>query len=141
MNTVRLALWGLLGALLVLGAGWLWGASGRWDAQSALQDAQQRLRLADARGALAQARVDLFELNYGQASRHLQQARDSLNEAGRRLESGGGQPLADGVKEALARTVEAQELAASVNTSANERAAEALKALDRAAGSIPPAPK
>jgi hypothetical protein len=141
MNTLKLALWGLLGALLVLGAGWLWGASGRWDAQSALQDAQQRFWLADARGALAQARVDLFELNYGQASRHLQQARDVLNEAARRLESGSGQAPADGIKEALARTIEAQQLAASVNTSANERAAEALKALDRATGSTAPAPK
>jgi hypothetical protein len=141
MNTVRLALWGLLGALVVLGAGWLWGASGRWDAQSALQDAQQRLRLADGRGALAQARVDLFELNYGQASRHLQQAREALNEAAQHLESSGGMPLADGVREALAKVVEAQQLAASVNTSANERAAEALKALDRATSPAPPAPR
>jgi len=139
MSTVRLALWGLLAAVVVLGAGWVWGASGRWDAQAALADVQLRLRLADARGALAQARVDLFELNYGQASRRLQQARDALNDSSRRLDSDGNRPVADAVRAALAKTVDAQQLAASVNTTANERTAEALKALDQAGGA--PAPK
>ncbi len=138
MAKAKIVLWGLLVALLLLGAGWLWGSSGRWDAQAGLRDSELRLRLAEARSALARARVDLFELNYGQASRHLQQAADYMNDASGRLDQGSQKPAADSVREALAKTLEAQKLAASVNTAANERAGEALKLLDRATG-LPPA--
>jgi hypothetical protein len=75
-------------------------------------------------------------LNYGQASRHLQEAKDSLEDAAELLEK--NRPSqAEVVRNALARTVEAQQLAASVDTSANQRAAEALRLLDRAAGVQP----
>lgn len=137
MTTLKMALWGLLAALVILGIGWLWGSSGRWDAESGLREAQLRLGLADARGALASARVDLFELNYGQASRHLQRAKDALQDVQARLDTSRQAPSAGAVSDALSKTVEAQQLAASVNTTANERAADALKALDRASG--PPA--
>jgi hypothetical protein len=138
MTKLKIVLWGLVVALILVCAGWLWGSSGRWDAQAALGDSQLRMRLGDARGNLALARVDLFELNYGQASRHLQQAKDALNDAAGRLDATNQQPTAEAVRAALAKTVEAQQLAASVNTTANERAGEALKALDRAVG-LPPA--
>jgi hypothetical protein len=134
MPKVKIVLWGLLAAAVLLAAGWLWGASGRWDAQAGLRDSELRLRLSEARGALASARVDLFELNYGQASRHLEQARGALNDSARRLEEDRRQEAAAGVRDALAKTVEAQQLAAGVNTTANERAADALKSLDRAIG-------
>lgn len=137
MTTVKMVLWGVLAAIIILGVGWIWGASGRWDGEAGLRDAQSRLRLADARGSLASARVDLFELNYGQASRHLQQAKDALEDARAHLDSTGQKPSADAVRDALTKTVEAQQLAASVNTSANERAAEAVKALERATGTPP----
>ena len=137
MAKMKIVLWGLLDAVILLGAGWLWGSSGRWDAEAGLRDNQLRLRLADARGALALSRVDLFELNYGQASRHLQQAKDALNEVLGQLGSSAQKPMSDAVREALAKTVEAQQLAASVNTTANERAAEALKSLERAPAAPP----
>ncbi len=89
MAKLKIVLWGVVAALVVLALGWLWGASGRWDAEARDRDAQLRLRLADSRGALALARVDLFELNYGQASRHLQQAKDALSDASKRFESSG----------------------------------------------------
>lgn len=138
MSKLKIVLWGVVAAMVVLALGWVWGASGRWDVEASARDTQLRLRLSDARGALALARVDLFELNYGQASRHLQQAKDALADAARRFDSAGQKPQADEVRQALARTVDAQQLAASVNTAANERTAEALKALDRATG-LPPA--
>lgn len=134
MNRLKMVLWAVLAGVVILGVGWLWGSSGRWDAQSALRDAQLRGRLSDARGTLALSRVDLFELNYGQASRHLQQAKDALSDAASRLDDDKQKAAADAVRAALARTVEAQQLAASVNTSANERAAEALRQLERATG-------
>jgi hypothetical protein len=67
MAKVKMVLWGLLVGLILLGAGWLWGSSGRRDAQASLRDVELRLRLSEGRGAIARARVDLFELNYGQA--------------------------------------------------------------------------
>jgi hypothetical protein len=134
MAKAKFVLWGLVAALVLLGVGWLWGASGRWDAQASLRDSELRVRLSEAQGALARARVDLFELNYGQASRHFGQARRALDDAAGRLEKNGRKDTAGAVRDALAKTVEAQQLAASVSTSANERAAEALKSLDRAAG-------
>ncbi len=137
MTRLKMVLWGTVIALVVLGIGWVWGASGRWDAEAGQRDAHLRLRLADARGALAQARVDLFELNYGQASRHLREATDALQDASERLESDGRKPDAEAVRNALARTVEAQQLAASVDTTANGRAAEALRLLDQAPGVQP----
>jgi hypothetical protein len=134
MARFKMVLWAVLAAVIILGIGWLWGSSGRWDAQSALLDAHLRLRLADGRGALALSRVDLFELNYGQASRHLQQARDALTDAATRLDADGRKPEAEAVRAALAKTGEAQQLAASVNTAANERTAEAIRQLERATG-------
>jgi hypothetical protein len=131
-----MVLWGAVAALVILAVGWVWGSSGRWSAEAAERDARQRLRVAEARGALALARVDLFELNYGQASRHLQQAKDALQAAADGLAE--NRPSdADVVRNALARTVEAQQRAASVDTTANERAAEALRLLDRATGAQP----
>jgi hypothetical protein len=131
-----MVLWGAVAALVILGVGWVWGSSGRWSAAAAEQEARLHLHLAEARGALALARVDLFELNYGQASRHLQEGKDSLEDAAAILEK--NRPSqAEVVRNAIARTVEAQQRAASVDTSANERAAEALRLLDRAAGVQP----
>jgi hypothetical protein len=138
MAKVKIVLWGLVAAVILVGAGWMWGASGRWDAQAALRDAELRLRLSEGRAALARARVDLFELNYGQASRDLDQAKGALDDAARRLDDNRRKDAAGAVRDALAKTVEAQQLAASVNTTANERAGEALKLLDRATG-LPPA--
>lgn len=137
MAKVKIILWGLVVALVLLGAGWLWGASGRWDAQASVRDAELRLHLVEAQAALARARVDLFELNYGEAARRFGQGMRALSDAANRLDASGQKETAAAVREALAKASEAQRLAASVNTSANERAAEALKSLDRATGRPP----
>jgi hypothetical protein len=134
MTKLKILLWGVAVALALLGTGWLWGASGRWDAQASVRDAELRLRLSEAQGALARSRADLFELNYGEASRRLGQAMRSLSDAANRFDASGQKEAADTVRDALAKATQAQQLAASVNTTANERAAEALKSLDRAAG-------
>jgi hypothetical protein len=134
MAKTKIVLWGIVVALVVLVAGWLWGASGRWDAQASAKDAELRLRLSEAQASLARARVDLFELNYGEASRRIGQGMRALSDAANRLDANGQKETADAVRDAFAKATQAQQLAASVNTAANERAAEALKALDRAVG-------
>jgi hypothetical protein len=134
MAKAKIVLWGVVVALVLVGVGWLWGASGRWDAQASARDAELRLRLSDGQAALSRARVDLFELNYGQASQHLGQATRALNAAASRLDENHQKETADAVRDALSKATQAQQLAASVNTAANERAAEALRSLDRAVG-------
>ena len=56
--------------IVMLGVGYLWGASGRFSLQNALDDTRQQLDLAEARGALLEARVSLYNVNFGDASRH-----------------------------------------------------------------------
>jgi hypothetical protein len=134
MAKAKIVLFGLVAALVLLAVGWAWGASGRWDAQASAQDAELRLRLAEGQASLALARVDLFELNYGQASRRLGQALRSMSDAANRLDANGQKDTADLVRDAFAKATQAQQLASSVNTAANQRAAEALQSLDRAVG-------
>lgn len=134
MAKAKIVLWAVVAALVLLGAGWVWGASGRRDAQASVRDAELRLRLSESQAALARARVDLFELNYGEASRRFGQALRALSDAANRLDADGQKETAGVVREALAKATQAQQLAASVNTTANERAGEALRSLDRAVG-------
>lgn len=131
MSRTKLWLGVLLAAVLLLAAGWLWGASGRWAAQADQQNARLRLQVAEARSALTGARVDVYERNFGQASRHLEQAKTSLRQAASALEAAGRNDEAAAVNDALARAVKAQQLAGGVDQAANSEAAEALKILDR----------
>ena len=80
---------GAFGALLIalLGA-WLWGATGNSDLDRALRASELRDDLREAYASLLGARVDLYERNFGSASRHLENARGLLRRAearGRRL--------------------------------------------------------
>ncbi len=132
MAKLKIGLWAVLVLLVTLGAGWLWGSTGRWAAEGRARDAEQRLALSDARAALSLARVDLFELNFGQASRDLERAKKALNACVTRYEQTGPADAATAARDALAKTAEGQQLAGSVDQTANARVAEALKALDRA---------
>jgi hypothetical protein len=63
-------------ALLVAGgAGWVLGASGRSNSDRALQVAELRAELLEGRAALLDARLDIYSINFGDASRHLDAAR------------------------------------------------------------------
>ena len=77
---------GLLVALLaVLGAGWLWGASGRWDADRALRAAELQNDVLEARASLLRARVSLYEADFVDTMRQLECARTLVERAGTRL--------------------------------------------------------
>jgi hypothetical protein len=132
MSRMKLALWVLLAAVLVFAAGWLWGASGRRAAEAGERDARLRLHAAQARGALLAARVDVFERNFGQASRNFERAKASLGEMAAALEKAGRSAEATAVGNALARSVKAQQLAGAVDQAANSEAAEALRILEGA---------
>ena len=58
--------------LVALGVGWAWGASGRSDITRALRIAELRGGLLEGRAAVLDARLDIYSVNFGDASRHLE---------------------------------------------------------------------
>jgi hypothetical protein len=134
MSTTKLALWAVIAVLVALLVGWVWGASGRWSVQAQLRDTQLRLHLATGRAGLLAARVDVFELNFGQASRDLEAARRALADANRISGSTAPAQVSADIQQAMQKAEEAQQLAGNVDQAANSRAAEAVRLLDRAAG-------
>ncbi|MBP7570813.1 MAG: hypothetical protein KBA95_12205 [Acidobacteria bacterium] len=137
MTKLRLALAGLVAVLVVLFAGYLWGTSGRGALEDRADALEARLRAAEAQRALAVARVDLFELNYGQASRHLEEARRAVERLAALVKREGPREALDPVQEAAGHTREAQQLLAQMDQAAGSRAASALQALDRALAQLP----
>lgn len=119
-------------ALLLLFGGWLWGSLGRWSAQSDLRQFEVRLHAAEGRAFLLQARVDLFEVNFGNASRSLEAARGALDAAGAVLQREGRDEAASAVKDAITSIGEAQQSAARLDQGAQGQVVKALAALARA---------
>lgn len=119
-----------LGILIVcIGLGYAWGASGRRVVQAALEDSQQQLDLAEARGALLDARVSLYNNNFGDASRRLEEAKPPLRKVKERYQDGGRSDAAASIDAALIHVEEAQRLAGKLDPAANSRTGEALEAI------------
>lgn len=126
-TTVKLAL-GVLVALLVAGAGgWLWGASGRWENERALQRAELRNDLLEAHSLLLAARLSIYDVNFGDASRHFENAKAFLRRTEERLKSLGSAEDAERLDLAVATIDEAQRMAGQLDQGANSRAADAAK--------------
>jgi hypothetical protein len=129
MTRSRLALWGLLGLVIVFGLGWIVGASGRRAAEHRFEQSTFRLELAEARAAILDARVSLYNNNFGDASRTLEQAKASLERLERAASERDDDAGAGNVRTAIGRVNEAQTLANKLDPTANARAADALRAL------------
>ena len=122
-------------ALLVgLGAGWVWGASGRSEINRALRIAELRDGLLEGRAAVLDARLDIYSVNFGEASRHLEAARSALCGAEARLNGLGRQADTKPLELALAKIDEAQRMAGQLNQDANALAAEAASAINDVLG-------
>lgn len=132
MNKLKVALWALAVVLVAVAGGWLGGAWGRWGVERRLADATLRAELVEARASLWAARVDVFELNFGNASRNIERAKRALGAAADQLDAAGRSDRTAAVRESLAKAVEAQQLAGKVDQTANARVAEAIAALARA---------
>jgi hypothetical protein len=85
MATMKLILGIGLAVLVAGGVGWVWGASGRSDITRALQIAELRDELREGRAAVLAARLDIYSVNFGEASRHFEAARKALRAADTRL--------------------------------------------------------
>jgi hypothetical protein len=121
---------GIIGGLLVaLFAGWVWGRSGQSDTAHALRTAELRGELLGARAAVLDARVAIYSVNFGEASGHLENARDLLHRADERLKSLGWSDEVKHVATALAGIDDAQRLAGKLDQNANSRAGEAARIL------------
>jgi hypothetical protein len=113
-----------------LGVGWLWGAFGRSQIDRDLQAAALRGSLVEGRAALLDARLDIYGINFGDASRHFEAARTALRDADARLNGLGRPDEAKRVELALKRVDDAQRMAGQLNQDANALAAEAAKTID-----------
>jgi hypothetical protein len=130
MKTTKVALGVVAAVLIAVLAGYFWGAAGRRTAEREVQGVTLRVDLLEARGALLAARVDLYNVNFGNASRHLQEALDLLRPASTRLKEIGRAADAQRLDVALARIEEAQRLTGKLDQGANARAGDAAAAID-----------
>jgi hypothetical protein len=93
----------------------------------ALQTSELRGELLGARAAVLDARVAIYSVNFGEASRHLEDARSLLGRADERLKRLGWAAEVRQVQTAQASIDEAQRMAGKLDQSANSRAGEAAK--------------
>jgi hypothetical protein len=116
--------------LVALLAAFLWGASGKWGIEDALEQSTLRGDLLEARGAVLTARIALYNTNFGDASRSLEEARAVVERAAQRLRTLGRESDATQLEAAIVPVRDAQQLAGKLDLGANSRAADAEKTID-----------
>ena len=129
MDVARKILIAIAALIVVLGFGFAWGHAGSSTTQHALDDTKQQLDLAEARGRILEARVSLYNVNFGDAQRQLEDAKAPLTRARDRYQQDGKRDASEGLSAALAKLQEAQRLAGRLDQNANTQANEALKAI------------
>ena len=115
--------------VVCVGLGFGWGASGQRGLQSALDDARQQLDLAEARGQILDARVSLYNNNFGDASRHFEDAKTPLRRVKQRYQDDSQRDAAARIDAALGLVEEGQRLSGRLDQAANAKAGEALEAM------------
>jgi hypothetical protein len=136
MATTKLILGIGLALLVAVSVGWVVGASGRSNSDRALQIADLRAELLEGRAAVLDARLDIYSVNFGNASRHLEAARTALRAANERLMSLRRTEDAKSLEAALTRIDEAQRAAGQLNQNANALAADAAETIGDVLGRI-----
>lgn len=122
--------------LVALGVGWAWGTTGKSDMNRTLKIAELRDGLLEGRAAVLDARLDIYSVNFGEASRHFELARGALRTADSRLNALGRQEDSKRLATALTRIDEAQRMAGKLNQDANALAADAAKTIADVLGSV-----
>jgi hypothetical protein len=132
MTRAKLALIGLVVLIVVFGIGYALGASGRSASEQALAGTEQQIDVATARGLLLSARVSLYNVNFGDAQRQLQDALAPLERVRQRFQKDGNENAIASVTAAIQHTQQAQTMAGKLDQGANTEAAQALQSLDAA---------
>jgi hypothetical protein len=125
----RLLLIGLIVGIVLVGLGYAWGAAGRRTAEATLADVRQQLDLAEARAHLLEARVSLYNMNFGDASRRLEQAQPPLRRIRQRFVDDGRDEAVRSITAALEHVEEGQRLSGKLDPAANSKAGDALEAI------------
>ena len=134
---VKKILGGLAAVLVALLAAFLWGASGKSGLEDALEQFTLRGDLLEARGAVQTARIALYNTNFGDASRSLEEARVAIERGVQRLRTLGRDTDAQQLEAAIVPVRDAQQLAGKLDLGANSRAADAEKTIDRVLQTLP----
>ena len=124
--------------VVAVGAGWLWGASGSWGTQRALRVATLQQELTEGHDALLAARLDIYSVNFGEASRHFESSRTLLTRAAGHLKEFDRDQDAARIEEALTGLTDAQRLAGNLDQNANSRAADVAKVVAEVISAAPP---
>lgn len=123
----------VIGLLVCFGLGFAYGASGRGELQSTVDDIKQQLDLAEARGEILDGRVSLYNNNFGDASRHFEAAKGPLQRVKQRYQDDSKREAATSIDTAATLVDEAQRMAGKLDPAANNKAGQALDAIKAAA--------
>lgn len=129
MTRTKLVLAAFAAAIVIVGFGYAMGGSGRYQLQSALDETRERLDVAEARGHLLEARVSLYNVNFGDASKHFEESKAPLRRVRERLQRVGKNAAAGSIAAAMAHVDEAQRLAGKLDQASNAKANDALEAI------------
>jgi hypothetical protein len=127
--TLKLVGWCALAVVLVFGAGWLAGSSGRASIDDERRLASSRADYAEARAFALEGRVSLFQSNFGEASRAFESARAIVEGAQARLRQAGDAAGAGQLEVALSQLREAQRLSLALDARAQQAADEAVRVI------------
>jgi hypothetical protein len=129
MTRTKLVLAAFGALIIAVGVGYAMGGSGRFTLQNALDETRERLDLAEARGHLLEARVSLYNVNFGDAGRHFEEAKAPLRRVRERYQNVGKNAAAGSIAAALEHLEEGQRLAGKLDQGANSKAHDALDAI------------
>lgn len=110
-------------------AGWILGASGRSEIDQERRAAVQRADLLEAKAAILDGQVQIFLVNFGEASRRFGLAQEAIARVQTALRETGQAERAGRLEIPLSHLKDAQRLAGLLDPSARSAAEEALQAL------------
>ena len=115
--------------LAAAAAGWMYGASGRSDAEQARRAAVDRADLNEARALVLEGNVALFQSNFGDATKRFDAARAAVERIQAALRETGQAERAGRLEIVLSHLRDAQRLAVALDATARNAADAALQAL------------
>ena len=110
-------------------AGWMYGASGRTDAEQARRAAVQRADLNEARALVLEGNLALFQSNFGDATKRFDAARAAVERIQTALRETAQAERAGRLEIVLSHLRDAQRLAVALDANARNAADAALQAL------------